>query len=83
MKLTFWSWLVQSLKGADAENIGYVIPTTVIHHFLSDYDTNGKYTGSLYTQNDLLHWFLALEWVEEWSSFPWIDATTMPSCDFN
>uniref|UniRef100_A0A7I4EG20 Protease Do-like PDZ domain-containing protein n=1 Tax=Physcomitrium patens TaxID=3218 RepID=A0A7I4EG20_PHYPA len=35
----------QSLKGADAENIGYVIPTTVIHHFLSDYDTNGKYTG--------------------------------------
>ncbi|KAG0592789.1 hypothetical protein KC19_1G280900 [Ceratodon purpureus] len=35
----------QSLKGVDAENIGYVIPTTVIHHFLSDYDTNGRYTG--------------------------------------
>lgn len=37
---------VQSLKGVDAENIGYVIPTTVIHHFLSDYDTNGRYTGT-------------------------------------
>ena len=38
--------MCQSLKGADAENIGYVIPTTVIHHFLSDYDKNGRYTGT-------------------------------------
>ena len=37
--------IVQSLKGADAENIGYIIPTTVIHHFLSDYESNGRYTG--------------------------------------
>ncbi|CAM6022745.1 unnamed protein product [Sphagnum balticum] len=35
----------QSLKGADAENIGYIIPTNVIYHFLSDYERNGKYTG--------------------------------------
>lgn len=38
-------FVVQSLKGADAENIGYIIPTTVIHHFLSDYESNGRYTG--------------------------------------
>lgn len=42
--------MLQSLKGVDAENIGYVIPTTVIHHFLSDYDTNGRYTGTPQTQ---------------------------------
>lgn len=30
---------------ADAENIGYVIPTPVIHHFLKDYNEHGKYTG--------------------------------------
>lgn len=35
----------QSLKHDDAENIGYVIPTPVIHHFIQDYDTNGVYTG--------------------------------------
>lgn len=40
-----YSCLLQSLKGADAENIGYIIPTTVICHFLSDYERNGKYTG--------------------------------------
>ena len=27
----------QSLAGSDAENIGYLIPTNVIQHFLSDY----------------------------------------------
>mmetsp|Transcript_35789 Transcript_35789/g.90257 ORF Transcript_35789/g.90257 Transcript_35789/m.90257 type:complete len:557 (-) Transcript_35789:239-1909(-) len=35
----------QSLKHEDAENIGYVIPTPVIHHFINDFDTNGAYTG--------------------------------------
>eukprot|EP00850_Spirogloea_muscicola_P019028 SM000181S03553 [mRNA] locus=s181:225502:231751:- [translate_table: standard] len=35
----------QSLKGNDAENIGYVIPTPVIFHFLNDYERNGHYTG--------------------------------------
>lgn len=35
----------QSLKGEDAENIGYVIPTPVIFHFLGDYKRNNKYTG--------------------------------------
>lgn len=29
----------------DTENIGYVVPTTVVSHFLSDYEKNGKYTG--------------------------------------
>lgn len=27
----------QSLAGSDAENIGYLIPTNVIQHFLTDY----------------------------------------------
>ncbi|GBG68361.1 hypothetical protein CBR_g2905 [Chara braunii] len=35
----------QSLKSDDAENIGYIVPTPVIYHFLSDYERNGKYTG--------------------------------------
>ncbi|CAN1322112.1 Protease Do-like 9 [Linum perenne] len=35
----------QSLKHDDAENIGYVIPTPVINHFISDYEKNGVYTG--------------------------------------
>ena len=35
----------QSLKHDDAENIGYVIPTPVIHHFITDYDRNKTYTG--------------------------------------
>ncbi|CAH9095884.1 unnamed protein product [Cuscuta epithymum] len=35
----------QSLKHEDAENIGYVIPTPVIMHFIQDYETNGTYTG--------------------------------------
>ncbi|CAI5974671.1 unnamed protein product [Closterium sp. NIES-64] len=35
----------QSMRGDEAENIGYIIPTPVIHHFISDYDRNGHYTG--------------------------------------
>ncbi|XP_062106799.1 protease Do-like 9 [Humulus lupulus] len=35
----------QSLKHEDVENIGYVIPTTVIMHFIKDYERNGAYTG--------------------------------------
>lgn len=35
----------QVYRSAEAENIGYVIPTTVVSHFLNDYDRNGKYTG--------------------------------------
>lgn len=35
----------QSLKHEDAENIGYVIPTPVILHFIQDYEENGNYTG--------------------------------------
>lgn len=35
----------QSLKNDDAENIGYVIPTPVIMHFIQDYEKNGAYTG--------------------------------------
>ena len=35
----------QSLKHDEAENIGYIIPTTVIQHFIQDYERNGRYTG--------------------------------------
>ncbi|KAF3444690.1 hypothetical protein FNV43_RR14383 [Rhamnella rubrinervis] len=35
----------QSLKHEDVENIGYVIPTPVIMHFIQDYEKNGAYTG--------------------------------------
>lgn len=35
----------QVFRSDDAENIGYVIPTTVVSHFLNDYERNGKYTG--------------------------------------
>ncbi|KAI6675335.1 hypothetical protein NL676_003241 [Syzygium grande] len=35
----------QSLKQEDVENIGYVIPTPVIMHFIQDYEKNGAYTG--------------------------------------
>lgn len=37
----------QSLKHEDAENIGYVIPTPVIQHFIQDYEKNEAYTGNL------------------------------------
>lgn len=36
----------QSLKHEDVENIGYVIPTPVIMHFIQDYEKNGAYTGN-------------------------------------
>ncbi|CAL4895709.1 unnamed protein product [Urochloa decumbens] len=36
------AWLFRS---DEAENIGYVIPTTVVSHFLNDFQKNGKYTG--------------------------------------
>ncbi|KAK6940903.1 Protease Do-like, PDZ domain [Dillenia turbinata] len=35
----------QVFRSEEAENIGYVIPTTVVSHFLNDYERNGKYTG--------------------------------------
>ncbi|CAO2818243.1 unnamed protein product [Amaranthus hypochondriacus] len=35
----------QSIKDDVAENIGYVIPTPVIMHFIKDYEKNGAYTG--------------------------------------
>ncbi|KAG9448759.1 hypothetical protein H6P81_008724 [Aristolochia fimbriata] len=35
----------QSLKHEDVENIGYVIPTPVITHFIQDYEKSGEYTG--------------------------------------
>ncbi|EEF52039.1 protease Do-like 9 [Ricinus communis] len=35
----------QSFSHAEAENIGYVIPTPVITHFIQDYEKNGAYTG--------------------------------------
>ena len=36
----------QSLKHEDVENIGYVIPTPVILHFIGDYEKTGGYTGT-------------------------------------
>ncbi|EPS74298.1 hypothetical protein M569_00454, partial [Genlisea aurea] len=35
----------QVYRSDDAENIGYVIPTSVVSHFLEDYARNGRYTG--------------------------------------
>lgn len=35
----------QTCKEEDVENIGYVIPTPVIMHFIQDYEKNGAYTG--------------------------------------
>lgn len=35
----------QVLGREDAENIGYIIPSEVVKHFLVDFVTNGKYTG--------------------------------------
>ncbi|KAK9842610.1 hypothetical protein WJX84_004330 [Apatococcus fuscideae] len=35
----------QSLSGGDAENIGWLIPTPVIQHFLTDFRRNGHFTG--------------------------------------
>lgn len=40
----FLSYL-QGLSGSDVENVGYVIPTPVVNHFLTDYLSNGKFTG--------------------------------------
>ncbi|RRT65324.1 hypothetical protein B296_00041149 [Ensete ventricosum] len=38
---------LQVFRSEDAENIGYVIPTTVVSHFLNDYERSGKYTGKI------------------------------------
>ncbi|CAJ1363078.1 unnamed protein product [Effrenium voratum] len=35
----------QVLGREDAENIGYIIPSEVVKHFLGDYLKNGRYTG--------------------------------------
>ena len=35
----------QSFAGTDVENVGWVIPTSVIAHFLDDYARNARYTG--------------------------------------
>ncbi|XP_078446515.1 DEGP protease 2 [Wolffia australiana] len=35
----------QVLRSDEAENIGYVIPTTVVSHFMNDYEKSGRYTG--------------------------------------
>eukprot|EP00268_Persea_americana_P030616 TRINITY_DN2965_c0_g1_i10.p1 TRINITY_DN2965_c0_g1~~TRINITY_DN2965_c0_g1_i10.p1 ORF type:complete len:297 (-),score=35.54 TRINITY_DN2965_c0_g1_i10:1074-1964(-) len=43
--MTRGSALGLHFRSEEAENIGYVIPTTVVSHFLDDYERNGKYTG--------------------------------------
>lgn len=35
----------QSFSGSDVENVGWVIPSSVIAHFLEDYERNARYTG--------------------------------------
>ncbi|KAI3935408.1 hypothetical protein MKW98_027548 [Papaver atlanticum] len=35
----------QTSKGEDIENMGYVIPTAVVMHFLQDYEKKEEYTG--------------------------------------
>lgn len=35
----------QGYRSEEVENIGYLIPTAVVAHFLDDYKRNGKYTG--------------------------------------
>lgn len=35
----------QTLKDENVDNIGYLIPTTVIRHFIQDFEKNGEYTG--------------------------------------
>ncbi|GFH14101.1 uncharacterized protein HaLaN_10090, partial [Haematococcus lacustris] len=35
----------QALTGNDVENVGYVIPTPVVNHFLNDYDRTKGFTG--------------------------------------
>ncbi|KAI5599374.1 hypothetical protein BDE02_02G191700 [Populus trichocarpa] len=35
----------QVYRSEEVENIGYVIPTTVVSHFLNDYERTGRYTG--------------------------------------
>ena len=47
----------QSMKSEDADGIGYVIPTPVIDHFISDYEKNGEYTGE--NQSLCCMWSLA------------------------
>lgn len=33
------------MQSEEAENIGYVIPPPVIHHFITDFERNGRYTA--------------------------------------
>ena len=35
----------QSYSGSNIENVGHIIPTSVVNHFVDDYVKNGKYTG--------------------------------------
>lgn len=35
----------QSLSASDVENIGHVVPITVLNHFLDAIERNGKYDG--------------------------------------
>ena len=37
--------LLGVVQHEDAENIGYVIPTPVMEHFINDYERNGQYTA--------------------------------------
>lgn len=49
----------QSLKHEDVENIGYVIPTPVIMHFITDYEKSGEYTGTF----SILFWYMKFDYI--------------------
>ncbi len=33
------------MVGSDVENVGYVIPTPIVSHFLTDYERTGGFSG--------------------------------------
>ena len=69
----------QSLKHEDVENIGYVIPTPVIMHFIRDYEKNGAYTGIIPSSSILfkfssfwLSFCLVVFVIKRWFDFSYI-----------
>lgn len=61
----------QSLKHEDAENIGYVIPTPVIMHFIQDYEKNGAYTGIFLGITILFKFSHFYFGIRKWFSYIW------------
>lgn len=63
----------QSLKLEDTENIGYVILTPIIMHFIQHYEKNGEYLGDFHHFYLLIRSFFSLSysfWILIWLGFP-------------